>query len=199
MRPFSARLMENSECLLVDCLSQPLGDGNFPVTVVSRALKRLNVNGPLPVFIFYNDRLRNWRTRHHEGRGWIKCHLKHYGSMVPSGLSSVLSWAPSTPKGVMPGGHLLSFDRNSRFNTCWTRGKNQHAWKLSFWYMHEMCGCQRSWADWTVYQLMPLIQQVWCSPVWKGNKVNLTPGLAHRHPLLIEAQIYQMTEVVPRA
>ena len=23
----------------------------------------------------------------------------------------------------MPGGHLLSFDRDSRFNACWTRGQ----------------------------------------------------------------------------
>ena len=48
---------------------------------------------------------------------------------------------------IMPGGHLLSFDRNSRFNVCWTQGKNQHAVTiitLSFWYMHEMCGYQRS-------------------------------------------------------
>ena len=24
---------------------------------------------------------------------------------------------------------------------------------------------------------------------WKGNKVNLTPGLAHRHPLSFEARM----------
>ena len=45
---------------------------------------------------------------------------------------------------TIPGGHFLPFDRDSRFNACWTRGQNQHAETLSFWCMHEMCGCRRS-------------------------------------------------------
>ena len=38
--------LENSDRLLVNLLSQRIGNRNFPVTVMSRALERLNVNGP---------------------------------------------------------------------------------------------------------------------------------------------------------
>ena len=35
---------KNSVCLMVDCLSRPLGNQNFPVRVMSRAPKSLYVN-----------------------------------------------------------------------------------------------------------------------------------------------------------
>ena len=38
--------LENSDCLLVDCLSRPIDNRNFPVTIMNRALKSLNVSVP---------------------------------------------------------------------------------------------------------------------------------------------------------
>ena len=45
-RRFARKKLENSDRLLVNLLSQRIGNRNFPVTVMSRALERLNVNGP---------------------------------------------------------------------------------------------------------------------------------------------------------
>jgi len=38
--------LENSDYLLVELFSRRIGNRNFPVTIISCALKRLNVNGP---------------------------------------------------------------------------------------------------------------------------------------------------------
>ena len=38
--------LENSDRLLVDWIIRPIGDWNFPYTVMSHELKRLSINGP---------------------------------------------------------------------------------------------------------------------------------------------------------
>ena len=42
--------LKNSDRLLVNLLSRRIGNRNFPVTVINRALKRLNINWPLAPF-----------------------------------------------------------------------------------------------------------------------------------------------------
>ena len=96
---------------------------------------------------------------------------------------------------LIPGGHLPSFDRDSckismqghYHSGIYTRCAAVKEVYISPENFCKLC-FSISWER-TVYQLMPLIKQVWCSPAWKGNKVNLTPGLAHRDPLSIEARI----------
>ena len=51
LKLFSARLMTVTGKLF-DCLSQPIGNRNFPVTVMSRSLKRLAVSVPSQLLVY---------------------------------------------------------------------------------------------------------------------------------------------------